>query len=423
MSRKDDSGEQRLDELFARLRSHIAPPGEEVLRAASRSASAEERQPTRTRRPLRMRWPAVAVAAALLIGGGLGFGFGSWFTPSGSARTEFAGLGFLPANGWTVVQSGSLDQSGEARALAANVRLDPGDDLGGLPLATLDSLPARGVVIFASFTPRGEPGHDFAFPLRDLPLRIDDADPTAPGDPLPVRRGLAHHKVRASVGGTNVEVDVYVGTDPAPTSLLATAQRQLNRLVVASDRVTIFARRPATRLTGWTLFGSVDSRRAGEAVTIQARDCGLPSFRAVAGASTVEGGGWSTTFYPRISTRLRAIWKDATSAPIEIRLPVSVWLRKRSGGQLEVSAGGAKSFWGKRVRIERLDGRLGRWRFVRTIRLTEDYPSMNSPPVGTSASFARFKPRLATGTLLRAVMPLSEARPCYTAGASPTVRL
>ena len=411
----------RVEALFDRLRRSIPAPTEDDLRAVARAASAERRVPPRPRR--RPRRVKLGVAAALVLGAAGGFGLASSLTPSGVAGSEVSGLGFLPADGWTVIQSGSLGPSGEARAIAANVRIDPEDDLGGLPLRTLDSLPARGVLVFATFTPRGDPGHDFGFLPSTLPLRLADTDVAAAGDPLPVVPRLAHYRVRASVGGSNVAVDVFLGTDPAPERLVAAAQSQLNRLVVESPRVTINARRPPNRLSAWTLFGAVDSRRAGEAVTIQAKDCGLPSFRVVAGATTVEGGGWSTTmFYPRISTQVRALWKDETSRPIEIRLPAVVWLRKRSGGRLEVSAGGAKSFWGKRVRIERRD-RFGRWRFARTVRLTEGLPTGGGPSVGTSSSFARFRPRLPRGTVLRAVLPQSESRPCYAAGVSETVRL
>ena len=259
-----------------------------------------------------------------------------------TAGEERSGLGFLPAQGWTVIQSGSLGPTGEARAVAANVPLDAADDLRGLPLATLDSLPTRGVVIFATFTPHGDPGQDFAFAPSELPLRIEDAVGIQSDEVAPDRR-LAHYRVLASVGGSNVAAEVFLGTEPAPARLVAAAQRQLNRLVVASDRVTINARRPANRFSSWTLFGSVDSRREGEGVTIQARDCGLPSFRVVDGATTVEGGGWSTPFYPRISTQLRALWDNATSRTIEVRVPVGVYLRKRSRGRLEVAAWGAKA--------------------------------------------------------------------------------
>ena len=408
------------EDVFDRLRRSIPGPSDDELRAIAHRAAAEARVPARLRRPA--RWAKLGVAAALVVGSAAGFGLSSWLTPSVTAGAEPAGLGFLPAHGWTVIQSGSLGPTGEARAIAANVALDPDDDLGGLPLETLESLPARGVVIFATFTPRGDPGHDFAFARRELPLRLEDAVDVRSDELPPLRRPVAHYRVRATVGASNVAAEVFLGTDPAPARLVEAAQGQLNRLFVESPRVTINARRPTSRLSGWTLFGAVDSSRAGESVTIQAKDCGFPSFRVVGGATTVEGGGWSAPFYPRINTQLRAIWRDATSRAIEVRVPVMLRIYKRTNGRLEVAAWGAKSFWRKRVRIERLD-RVGRWRFARTVTLTQGLPTGGSPGVGTSGSFASFKPSLPKGTQVRAVMPLAQARPCYAAGISETVRL
>ena len=145
-----------LDDLFGRLRESIHGPPDDDLRAIARRASAEQRVAVRPRRPA--RWAKLGVAAALVLASAAGFGLGSWLAPSVTAGEERSGLGFLPAQGWTVIQSGSLGPTGEARAVAANVPLDAADDLRGLPLATLDSLPTRGVVIFATFAPRGDPG-------------------------------------------------------------------------------------------------------------------------------------------------------------------------------------------------------------------------------------------------------------------------
>src|SRR5918992_4365987 len=93
------------------------------------------------RRPkLRRRWSVALVAALVLVGSALGFGLGSSLTPSGSAGTTFAGFGFLPASGWTVVQSGTIDSSGAATAIAATVPLHPDDAAGAVPRSTVRSL-------------------------------------------------------------------------------------------------------------------------------------------------------------------------------------------------------------------------------------------------------------------------------------------
>jgi hypothetical protein len=262
------------------------------------------------------------------------------------------------------------------------------------------------VLIVATFTPRGDPERDFRFAARELPLSISTAERVRELESLDAR--LAQYRIQAGVSGYNLRAEIYLGS----AQLLPSAQAQLNRLVVASERVTIFSR-PGT------LFGSVDNRRAGEGVTIQAKDCGQPSFRVVGGATTVEGGGWSMPFGAGINTTVRAVWKDATSTPIAIREPPRMQLAKRSGNRFEVFVTGRRNFWRKRVTIQRFDRRLGTWSRIKTVVLTESYAARG---YGYSAAGGKFKLSLPKGTLVRAVLPLSEARPCYLAGTSPSVR-
>lgn len=402
----------RVKQILGRLGADTPALSEDELRWAARSAAATPRaRPVTVREhglrgTLRRRWVGVAASAALLVGSGLGFSLGSSVTPTGSAGTNLVGFGFVPAKGWTVLQA-DLVSPGVARAIATNIRLDPDDRLAAVPRATLESLPAHGVVIVATFTPRGDPERHFRFVARELPLSISGAERVQRSASLDAR--LAQYRIKASVGGYNLRAEIYLGS----AELLATAQAQLSRLVVASERVTIFAR-PGT------LFGSVDNGRAGEAVTIQAKDCGQPSFRVVAGAITVEGGGWSIPFGSGINTSVRAVWKNETSTPIAIREAPRVMLGKLSGRRFSVTVGGRKSFWRKRVQIQRFDRRLGTWSRVRSVVLTETYVAS-----GWSAftrGGAKFRLSLPKGTLVRAVFPLSEARPCYTAGVSPAVR-
>jgi hypothetical protein len=355
---------------------------------------------------------------ALLVGSGLGFGLGSSLTPTSSAGTPFDGTGFLPARGWSVVQSGKIDASGASRAIAANVPLQPEDTSRDVPYATLESLPAGGVVIVATFTTRGDPGADYLYPTRTLPLQVSGAVPVPGGVPLP--QPLGEYRLRAGVKGTNVDARMYFGTAQPTGDMLAAAQRQLNRLAVASERVTIFARPAVTDGTSAVdLFGSVDNGNAGETVTIQAKDCGSQFFRAVDGAETREGGGWATQYYPGISTTLRAVWKDSASTQVTIRQRARVSLSKRpSGRKFYVAAGGRRSFWRKQVLIQRRQG--GRWTTVRTIVLTET--SAMGGYYASSGAGAEFTVSVPKGTLLRAVLPLSQAPPCYLGGVSRTVR-
>lgn len=200
----------------------------------------EERAGERRRSfPIRL---AVAVASALLIGSGLGFALGSSSTPSGSAASGPVGLGFLPARGWDVRQSGvAPTPERPAVAIASNVPLSRQDDADGLPLTTLRTLRAHGVVIVAGFARQLEHRPISAdFPVRKLPLRVRDAQPIEFGTQVRPKRPLGQYRLGATVNRYEVDVSFYFGTAKPGRSLLLAAQRQLDRLVVrstASERV------------------------------------------------------------------------------------------------------------------------------------------------------------------------------------------
>lgn len=190
----------------------------------------------------------------------------------------------------------------------------------------------------------------------------------------------------------------------------------------ASEQVTMLVRPAVVGGDQFaTVLGTVESRRADEIVTIQANDCGpvTQGFRDVAEARTGEGGSWSTKYYPRINTVLRAVWKGDSTAEVPVRQRAWVYLIPRSvaSGKLHVGVSAKVSFWRKRVLIQRFDRRLGRWTRIRSVVLTET--GFANPQTGAVSAWAEFKAStVRKGTLLRAVFPLSQARPCYLAGVS-----
>ncbi len=426
--RRDEHEERQVEEPLGRLGSAVEPPSEHELRTIARTAAAEPRflaRKSRPRWPLRPRWAAVAVAVALLAGSGLGFGLGSSVTLTGGAGTNGVGTGFLPARGWNVVQSGAVSPSDAATAVAANVRLRPDDEPGDMPFATLESLPRGGVLILATFTSRGDPGDDarFSDAIR-MPLEASSASlSSSTSDPFGLPPRVAQYRLRAAVDGYNVDIRIYYGATPPSARMVAAAQRQLNRLVVASERVTIFAR-PTVAEWGVpvTLGGSVDNGKAGEVVEIQAKECGAspPFFRAVASAQTREGGGWTTPSYLDTNTTLRAVWKDSASAQITVRTRVGVYLnKKRSTGAFEAWVVGGAQFWRKSILIQRRQ--QGAWKTVQSVVLTEtgaQDPTCRGNSVWSKGTFTAFVPK---GTLIRAVFPLSQARPCHLGGVSRSV--
>jgi hypothetical protein len=185
----------------------------------------------------------------------------------------------------------------------------------------------------------------------------------------------------------------------------------------ATEQVTISAQ-PSVARWGFpvTVSGSVPSARADDIVTLEAKQCGRPPsiFRAIGTARTDERGAWSLTASPLSNAVLRASWRDAVSPEVTVQVRPSVQLSRRAGRGFHVRVWAAVAFRGKRVVIERYDRRVGTWATVRGVRLTEF--------VGASARAAKFRAAVPRRSLVRAVLPRSEARPCYLAGYSNLVR-
>lgn len=168
---------------------------------------------------------------------------------------------------------------------------------------------------------------------------------------------------------------------------------------------------------GATLFGTVESGRADEEVTIQARDCGQKSFTNAAAILTHQGGTWTTQFGRGINATIRAVWKDAVSATVELRQQPNVQLLRRSAKRFEVAIASKGQFWRKRVLVQRRTG--GSWKTLKTVVLTETHAP---PGTGTTWTEAEFRLSVPRGSILRAQLPLSQARPCFLPSTSATVR-
>ena len=82
---------------------------------------------------------------------------------------------------------------------------------------------------------------------------------------------------------------------------------------------------------------------------------------------------------------------------------------------------GTQSFWRKQVVVERFTRRLGKWVKVRRVSLTQSRGGRYAVPVIFNFS-ETFRVRVPKGTILRAVLPLAAARPCYLGGVSRLLR-
>ncbi|HEX4931172.1 MAG TPA: hypothetical protein VFV62_10735 [Gaiellaceae bacterium] len=191
-----------------------------------------------------------------------------------------------------------------------------------------------------------------------------------------------------------------------------------------SEGVTLFAFPTVHgRAQPVTLQGSAAGAKANEIVAIEVKKCGGTAFRKVFETHTDAGGGWTLQIAPTITTTLRAVWKDARSAPVTVQerawVQLSILQRPAKGFSFEVAVRSEVQFWKRHVVIQRFNRSVGRWVEMRKVVLTETGAAPGSPFVWSSGEFSTVVPR---GTLVRAVFPLSQARPCYLAGTSNQLR-
>jgi hypothetical protein len=414
MRRHRHDEEQVIRKLLVRLGDQAGEPTESELRSAARLAAREGRSPQerpavhiRPWRPLRLR-RAAAVAVAMLLATGLGFGVASSLTPASSARTDRVGLGFLPAKGWTVVQSAIPGSAESARAIAANVALVPGNPQMGFPLTALESWPPWGIVIVTTFRARGEPALDAAFPVRTLPLHFADAIPAT----------ATEYVLRAGVGGYNVDANITFGSEPT-AEMVREAEEQIARLVVAPAGITITVRPTIYGRQGpLVVSGSVTSGKAEEKVTLQFKQCGLfpAQFRDHVELTTHEGGGWSLETGVLANGVFRALSGGDVSNEVQVQKRVDVRLAPSPPRRFVVNVVERTQFWRKQVLIQRFHRGQRKWLLVKKLRLVNTGAAPGSSYVwSTTDEFAVDVPK---GTTIRAVLPLAQAKPCHIGGYS-----
>jgi hypothetical protein len=172
-----------------------------------------------------------------------------------------------------------------------------------------------------------------------------------------------------------------------------------------------------------TVSGVLAEHRSGEIVTVQFKQCGLypERFRDVGEAETAASGSYSIETWQRVQPVngvYRAVAGSRVSTEVPVRARPLVQLERRASARVwSVRVTAAVQFYKKRVLIQRFDRRLGTWATVKRVVLTEQ--------VGGGAfvhSRAEFRARFRRGTTLKAVLPVSQAKPCYLAGYSKLVR-
>jgi hypothetical protein len=413
---------QGIERELSSVWQEIEPLPDDVVRSMAAEAAKSEREPAAPRDVSRRRFAALGslrlAAVGVAVGACLGFGFAELTTDEGTASNRTIGFGFLPSDGWNVVQAGTV---GSAHAVAANVALSARDGSKPVPYETLRQLPPSGAVIVARLVPLRDDQRRVVGP-RQLPLELGEATPA----PLPASlsdSGLVAFRLRSAVSGHDLDARIFLGAPPSPETLSA-VDGQLRRLVVAPSDVSLVVQPALFKNTGerMTIYGAVSSGRAGEKVTVQFKACGLQpvQFRDAFETTTQAGGSFSLAGFYRpfnlgVSGVFRAVSGGDVSEEVRVQQRAAVFmhpLRGANRGRYRVRVWGKVSFWRRFVLIQRFERRRGVWITTRRLALTEE----------NGSATPSFRPSVPKGTQIRAVFPLSQARPCYLAGYGPILR-
>jgi plastocyanin len=166
---------------------------------------------------------------------------------------------------------------------------------------------------------------------------------------------------------------------------------------------------PASRTVvyggGTTLSGAVSSQTANEAVTLTAQSFGKGT-QSIDSTQTSSNGSFSFSVSPTIRTTYQAHWRNADSSPVTVKVAPRVGFGL-SGRLYIARVTSDLSYAGHYVFVQRHFG-FG-WANVKRVYLG-------------SNSRAAFKLKVPRGrTMLRLVMPMSQAGAGYVAGLSRTI--
>jgi hypothetical protein len=166
------------------------------------------------------------------------------------------------------------------------------------------------------------------------------------------------------------------------------------------------------------LGGKIPVARAGQKVILRAHTCRFTKAVTVRTLRTRKNGSFSFSVGPTLRTVYSVKWGTRVSRQVTVGVAPYVTLVKNGPAAftISVSAGGGSNFEGMQAQLQRLVG--GKWRTVTTasLRLT------SSPTALTAVSSGTVQIRMPRRSTLRAVFPLYEAKPCYRAGISATLK-
>jgi hypothetical protein len=165
-----------------------------------------------------------------------------------------------------------------------------------------------------------------------------------------------------------------------------------------------------------TLTGVLSTQKAGQAIDIQAQDCGQNAFKKVATATTTTGGAFTSAVKPTINTNYQAKNKGSTSATVAVKVTPVLSLKKLSLGKFKVSVTAAQSFVGKYVVFQRL--RNSKWVTLKKVTLA----TVATTTAPTQVTSSTFKFKLPAKLRVRSILPATQAATCYLPVKSKVIR-
>ena len=166
------------------------------------------------------------------------------------------------------------------------------------------------------------------------------------------------------------------------------------------------------------LSGKIPVARGGQKVVVRAHTCHFTRAVAVKTLQTRKNGSFAFRIGPTLRTAYSVAWGKRLSRQVTVGVAPDVSLGKAGAGSylISVAAGGGSTFEGKQAQLQRAVGRT--WRTIATVSLK----LTSSPTALTAVSTGTAKAQVPPRSALRAVFPLGQAKPCYRAGISSTLK-
>jgi hypothetical protein len=169
-----------------------------------------------------------------------------------------------------------------------------------------------------------------------------------------------------------------------------------------------------------TLSGKIPLKRAGQKVIVRARTCRFLGAVKVRTLRTRKNGSFSFRVGPTLRTSYSVAWRKRVSRQVTVGVAPQVRLARIGTRRfsISVSAGGGSNFEGMEALLQQLVAHKWRSIAVASLKLTSPPTALTSVSTGTVDGQRPVEPH----TSFRAVFPLGEAKPCYRAGTSNTLK-